>query len=74
MLEGIKVWIVSVLIGVFIVNIVDMILLSFKIKFYVNLVLNFMFVFIVIILVVGFFLKDMSLEDRILKFMGNYNK
>ena len=48
MLEGIKAWIVSVLIGAFIVNIVDMILPSSKIKPYVNLVLNFMFVFIVI--------------------------
>ncbi|NMS88991.1 stage III sporulation protein AF [Clostridioides difficile] len=74
MLEGIKAWIVSVLIGAFIVNIVDMILPSSKIKPYVNLVLNFMFVFIVITPVVGFFSKDMSLEDRILKSMGNYNK
>lgn len=55
MLEGIKAWIVSVLIGAFIVNIVDMILPSSKIKPYVNLVLNFMFVFIVITPVVGFF-------------------
>ncbi|HAU5159993.1 stage III sporulation protein AF [Clostridioides difficile] len=74
MLEGIKAWIVSVLIGAFIVNIVDMILPSSKIKPYVNLVLNFMFVFIVITPVVGFFSKDMSLEDRILKSMGSYNK
>ncbi|MCC0628945.1 MULTISPECIES: stage III sporulation protein AF [unclassified Clostridioides] len=74
MLEGIKAWIVSVLIGAFIVNIVDMILPNSKIKPYVNLVLNFMFVFIVITPVVGFFSKDMSLEDRILKSMGNYNK
>ncbi|MCC0683729.1 stage III sporulation protein AF [Clostridioides sp. ZZV14-6345] len=74
MLEGIKTWIVSVLIGAFIVNIVDMILPSSKIKPYVNLVLNFMFVFIVITPVVGFFSKDMSLGDRILKSMGNYNK
>lgn len=57
MLEGIKAWIVSVLIGAFIVNIVDMILPSSKIKPYVNLVLNFMFVFIVITPVVGFFFK-----------------
>lgn len=74
MLEGIKAWIVSVLIGAFIVNIVDMILPSSKIKPYVNLVLNFMFVFIVITPVVGFFSKDMSLEDRILKSMGSNNK
>ncbi|MGO1041287.1 stage III sporulation protein AF [Clostridioides difficile] len=74
MLEGIKAWIVSILIGAFIVNIVDMILPSSKIKPYVNLVLNFIFVFIVITPVVGFFSKDMSLEDRILKSMGNYNK
>ena len=61
MLESIKTWIVTVLIGAFIVNIVDMILPSSKIKPYINLVVNF-------------FSKDMSLEDKILKYMSEYNK
>ena len=47
MLESIKTWIVTVLIGAFIVNIVDMILPSSKIKPYINLVVNFIFVFII---------------------------
>ena len=48
MLESIKTWIVTVLIGAFIVNIVDMILPSSKIKPYINLVVNFIFVFIIL--------------------------
>lgn len=74
MLESIKTWIVTVLIGAFIVNIVDMILPSFKIKPYINLVINFIFVFIILTPIVNFFSKDMSLEDRVLKYMNEYNK
>lgn len=74
MLNDIKLWIVSILIGAFIVNIVDMILPSSKIKPYINLVINFIFVFIVITPIISFFSKDMSLEDKILKSMGDYNK
>ena len=44
MLENIKSWIVTILIGAFIVNIVDMILPSSKLKPYINLVVNFIFV------------------------------
>ncbi|WP_304970467.1 stage III sporulation protein AF, partial [Romboutsia ilealis] len=46
LLGSIKTWIVTVLIGAFIVNIVDMILPSSKMKPYINLVVNFIFVFI----------------------------
>lgn len=74
MLESIKTWIVTVLIGAFIVNIVDMILPSSKIKPYINLVINFIFVFIILTPIVNFFSKDMSLEDSVLKYMTEYNK
>lgn len=74
MIEGIKLWIVSILIAAFIVNIVDMILPSSKLKPYINLVLNFIFVFIVISPVISLFSKDMNLEDKVLKSMTDYTK
>ena len=74
MLESIKSWIITILIGAFIVNIVDMILPSSKIKPYINLVVNFIFVFIVLTPIISFFSKDISLEDKILKSMSEYNK
>lgn len=74
MLDDIKMWIVTILVGAFIVNIVDMILPSSKLKPYINLVLNFIFVFIVLTPVINLFSTNMSLEDRILKYMGEYNK
>ncbi len=74
MLEYLKLWIVTILIAAFIVNIVDMILPDSKLKPYINLVLNFIFVFIVINPVINFFAKDTSLEDAILTSMTKYNK
>ena len=74
MLESIKTWIVTILIGAFIVNIVDMILPSSKIKPYINLVINFIFVFIILTPIVNLFSKDMSLENKVLKYMNEYNK
>ena len=74
MLESIKTWIVTVLIGTFIINIVNMILPSSKIKPYINLVVNFIFVFIILTTIVNIFSKDISLEDKILKYMNDYNK
>lgn len=74
MLNDIKMWIVTILIGAFIVNIVDMILPTSKTKPYINLVLNFIFIFIILTPVINFLSKDMSLEDRVLKYMGEYNK
>jgi stage III sporulation protein AF len=74
MLENIKSWIVTILIGAFIVNIVDMILPSSKLKPYINLVVNFIFVFIVLTPIINFFSKDMSLDNKILKSMTEYSK
>lgn len=74
MIDNIKMWIVTILIGAFIVNIVDMILPSSKLKPYINLVLNFIFVFIVLTPIINFFSTEMSLEDRVLKSMGEYSK
>lgn len=74
MLDNIKMWIVTILIGAFIVNIVDMILPSSKLKPYINLVVNFIFVFIVLTPIIGVFSKNISLEDTILKSIGKYNK
>lgn len=74
MLENIKEWIITILIGAFIVNIVNMILPSSKMKPYINLVLNFIFVFIVLTPIISMFSKDFRLEDKILKSMTKYNK
>lgn len=74
MLSGIKAWIVSILLAAFIVNIVNMVLPSSKIKPYVNLVLNFIFVFIIITPIINIFSDEMSLEDRLLKIYNEYNK
>jgi stage III sporulation protein AF len=74
MLDNIKMWIVTILVAAFIVNIVDMMLPSSKIKPYINLVLNFIFVFIVLTPIISLFSNNMSLEDTILKSMGRYNK
>ncbi|MGL5313505.1 MAG: stage III sporulation protein AF [Peptostreptococcaceae bacterium] len=74
MLNDIKMWIVTILVGAFIVNIVDMLLPSSKLKPYINVVLNFIFVFIVLTPVINMFSTNMNLEDRILKYMGEYNK
>ncbi|MGM9531988.1 stage III sporulation protein AF [Intestinibacter sp.] len=73
-MEIIKSWIICVLIGAFIVNIVDMILPKSKLKPYINLVCNFIFVFIVISPIAGFFSEKNSLEDKILKSMTEYNE
>lgn len=70
----IKNWIICILIGAFIVNIVDMILPKSKLKPYINLVCNFIFIFIVISPIVGFLSEKSSLEDKILKSMNEYNE
>ena len=41
MIEGLKSWIITILISAFIVNIVDMMLPDSKLKPYINLVINF---------------------------------
>lgn len=74
MLDSIKAWIVSILIGAFIVNIVNMVLPSSKIKSYINVVLNFIFIFIVISPVITLFTDGISLEDKLLKSYTKYNQ
>ncbi|MBC5996046.1 stage III sporulation protein AF [Romboutsia ilealis] len=74
MIESLKSWIITILIGAFIVSIVDMILPKSKIKPYVNLVVNFIFVFIVITPIISLFSGSMSLEDKLLQLMNSYNK
>lgn len=51
-----------------------MILPNTKIKPYINLVCNFIFVFMIISPVVSLFSNNMSLEDTILKKMSDYSK
>ena len=70
----IKNWIICILIGAFIVNIVDMVLPESKLKPYINLVCNFIFIFIVISPIVSFLSSGDSLEDKLLKSMNSYNE
>lgn len=70
----IKNWVICILIGAFIVNIVDMVLPESKLKPYINLVCNFIFIFIVISPIVSFLSSGDSLEDKLLKSMNNYNE
>lgn len=51
-----------------------MILPESKVKPYINLVCNFIFVFMIISPLVSFFSNNMSLEDTILKKMSDYSK
>ena len=73
-IASIKEWIISIIVGAFIINIVDMILPDTKVKPYINLVCNFIFVFMIISPLVSFFSNNMSLEDTILKKMNDYSK
>ena len=70
----IKNWIICILIGAFIVNIVAMVLPESKLKPYINLVCNFIFIFIVISPIVSFLSSGDSFEDKLLKSMNNYNE
>jgi len=74
MLDAIKEWLVSVLIAAFIINIVDLILPSGKIKPYINLVLNFIFVFIILTPIINMFQGDITLQDRIIKSYNESNQ
>ena len=73
-IASIKEWIISIIVGAFIINSVDMILPDTKVKPYINLVCNFIFVFMIISPLVSFFSNNMSLEDTILKKMSDYSK
>lgn len=74
MLVAIKEWLVSVLIAAFIINVVDLILPSGKIKPYINLVMNFIFVFIIVTPIINMFQGELTLEDRILKSYNESNQ
>lgn len=74
MLESIKMWIITILIGAVIINLVDMILPDSKLKPYITLVTNFIFVFIILTPIISIFSKDVSFEDKVLQEMGKYNK
>lgn len=52
---------------------VDMILPNTKLKPYINLVCNFIFVFMIISPLVSFFSNNMSLENTIIKKMSDYS-
>ncbi|SHH08890.1 stage III sporulation protein AF [Tepidibacter thalassicus] len=66
-MDFVKEWISSILIAAFIINLIDILLPSGSLRSYVNLVLNFIFIFIVISPVINNFAKDMSIEDKLLK-------
>ena len=66
MIESLKSWIVTILISAFIVNIVDMMLPKSKLKPYINLVINFIFVFTVVTPIINLFSNNVSFEDKIL--------
>ena len=51
-----------------------MVLQESKLKPYINLVCNFIFIFIVISPIVSFLSSGDSLEDKLLKSMNNYNE
>lgn len=74
MIEGLKSWIITILISAFIVNIVDMMLPDSKLKPYINLVINFIFVFMVITPIINLFSNNISFEDKILSTISGYNK
>lgn len=74
MIDMMKLWIVTIMIGAFIINIVDMMLPDSKLKPYIKLVLNFIFIFIAINPIVTYFSNGNSVEDTILTYMNEYNK
>jgi len=74
MLENLKMWVITILISAFIVNLVEMILPESKLKPYINTVINFLFVFMIITPIISFFSENSSLEDKILKSINTYSK
>ncbi|SHJ65625.1 stage III sporulation protein AF [Tepidibacter formicigenes] len=77
-MDFVKEWISSILIAAFIINLIDMLLPSGNLKSYINLALNFIFIFIVITPIINNFTNEMSIEDKILKefneFQYGYNE
>ncbi|MEJ8553694.1 stage III sporulation protein AF [Tepidibacter sp. Z1-5] len=66
-MNSIKQWISSILIAAFVINVIDILIPTGSFKKYINIVLNFIFIFIVIAPVLNVVSKDMNIEDQILK-------
>lgn len=77
-MDALKEWISTILIAAFIINLIDLVLPSGNLKPYINLVLSFILILIIITPAVDFLKKDMTLEDSILKeyndFQSKYNQ
>lgn len=77
-MDALKEWISTILIAAFIINLIDLVLPSGNLKPYINLVLSFILILIIISPVTDFFKKDMTIEDSILKeyndFQNKYNQ
>ncbi|MCT4508170.1 MAG: stage III sporulation protein AF [Tepidibacter sp.] len=76
-MNSIKQWISSILIAAFVINVIDILVPTGSFKKYINIVLNFIFIFIVITPVLNTVSKDIYIEDKILKqfneFQYEYN-
>lgn len=77
-MNSIKQWISSILIAAFVINVIDILIPTGSFKKYINIVLNFIFIFIVITPVLNLVSKDMNIDDQILKqfneFQYEYNQ
>ncbi len=77
-MDSIKQWISSILIAAFVINVIDILIPTGSFKKYINIVLNFIFIFIVITPVLNLVSKDMNIDDQILKqfneFQYEYNQ
>lgn len=77
-MNSIKQWISSILIAAFVINVIDILIPTGSFKKYINIVLNFIFIFIVVTPVLNLVSKDMNIEDKILQqfneFQYEYNQ
>ncbi|WP_099188114.1 stage III sporulation protein AF [Tepidibacter mesophilus] len=77
-MNSLKQWISSILITAFVINVIDILIPTGSFKKYINIVLNFIFIFIVITPILNLVSKDMNIEDQILKqfneFQYEYNQ
>ena len=66
-MDSLKEWITTILVAAFIINLIDLIIPSGNLKPYVNLILNFIFMLVIITPIIDNFKTGMSIEDGILK-------
>lgn len=66
-MDALKEWMSTILIAAFIINLIDLVLPSGNLKPYINLVLSFILILIIVTPLADLLKKDMSLEDSILK-------